>query len=254
MKRARRKSGTGANAATTHPALTRAAAVAGAPARGVPWWLVALILALPLVLVIGYGSLTSLLPGGTTASPHAAGFGSAAPARGPGAPGARAPAAGPAPGGQGASESAMPPDIEPMVERLAKRLESQPDDAKGWKTLAHSYYALKRFPEAVKAYESLLKISAPDAGTLADYADALAMAQGRSLSGKPMELIREALKLDPAQWKALSMAATEAFARKDYSTAIAYWERALAAVPPGSEIAQAVQANIAEARKLGSGN
>jgi len=248
VKRTRGKSARGTQAAVAHAALE-----ADAPARDVPLWLVALILALPLAVVLGYGAVSSLWSGG--GSPHATGFGSAGtPSRGPGAAGPRAPAAAPAPGGQGTAESSLPPDIEPMVERLAKRLESQPDDAKGWKTLAHSYYALKRFPEAVKAYESLLKISAPDAGTLADYADALAMAQGRSLSGKPMELIREALKLDPAQWKALSMAATEAFARKDYATAIGYWERALAAVPPGSELAQAIQANIAEARRLRSGN
>lgn len=148
----------------------------------------------------------------------------------------------------------MPPgDIDERIARMVERLEAQPNDPKGWNTLAHTYYALQRFPEAVKAYERLVAIEKPDAGTLADFADALAMAQGRRLEGKPMELVRQALELDPTHWKARSMAATDAFARKDYATAISHWERALAAVPPGSDLARTLEANIAEARALNSG-
>lgn len=217
----------------------------------VPAWFGALLLATPLVIVLGYGLSTVppskplfAWPGSSGSAPVAA------PATPPGHPpigptsGARAPAAG--------ADASLPPDIEPMVERLAKRLESQPDDAKGWRTLAHSYYVLKRFPDAVKAYESLLKVAPPDAALLADYADAAAMAQGRRLDGKPMELVRRALELDPTNWKAQSMAATDAFNRKDYDAAIGHWQRALASAPPGSELAQSLEANIAEARALTS--
>ena len=155
-----------------------------------------------------------------------------------------------------AAAPAQPGDhqIEEMVVALEQKMKERPDDVQGWMLLARSYAATGKMPKALEAYAHLAKIAPQEASVLADYADALAMAQGRSLSGKPMELIREALKLDPAQWKALSMAATEAFARKDYATAIGYWERALAAVPAGSELAQAIQANIAEARRLRSGN
>jgi cytochrome c-type biogenesis protein CcmH len=77
------------------------------------------------------------------------------------------------------------------------------------------------------------------------------MAQGRNLSGKPMELVQRALKADPTQWKALAMAGTDAFNRKDYRQAIDYWERLKTTLPPDAPIAQQIQGSINEARSLG---
>ena len=68
---------------------------------------------------------------------------------------------------------------------------------------------------------------------LADYADALGAAQGGTLQGKPLELVERALNVDPTQWKALALAGTAAFNRKDYAQAVAYWERMKATVPAG---------------------
>jgi cytochrome c-type biogenesis protein CcmH len=90
-----------------------------------------------------------------------------------------------------------------------------------------------------------------DADILADYADALAMSQGRKLAGKPMELVQRALKADPNQWKALALAGTDAFDRKDYRAAVGYWERLRTSVPPESDMAQSLESSIAEARELG---
>ena len=71
------------------------------------------------------------------------------------------------------------------------------------------------------------------------------------MQGKPLELVTRALAADPTQWKALALAGTEAFDRKDYARAVAYWERMKASVPPASQIAQSIDASIAEARELG---
>ena len=90
--------------------------------------------------------------------------------------------------------------------------------------LAHTYYSLKRFPEAVGAYERAAKLLPDNADLLADYADALGAATS-SLDGKPTELIERALKANPTQWKALALAGTVAFNRKDYKQAVAYWEQ-----------------------------
>jgi cytochrome c-type biogenesis protein CcmH len=117
--------------------------------------------------------------------------------------------------------------------------------------LARTYYQLNRFPEATRAYEHAAALMPDDATLLADYADALAAAQGGALQGKPLELVARALAVDPTQWKALALAGTAAFDRKDYAQAVAYWERMKASVPPGSPIAQSVDASIAEARELG---
>src|SRR5262249_48786337 len=130
-------------------------------------------------------------------------------------------------------ENAQPTrqDIEAMVAGLAKRLEKQPDNADGWAMLARSYYMLKRYPESARAYERVLKLVPQEPGVIADYADALAMQDGRKISGRPIELVKEALKLDPKQPKALAMAGTEAFDRNDFKQAVEYWERLSALVP-----------------------
>jgi cytochrome c-type biogenesis protein CcmH len=141
--------------------------------------------------------------------------------------------------------------IEDMVTRLAQRLEKQPDNADGWAMLARSYYVLQRYPEAVRAYERLLKLAPQEPSVLADYADALAMRDGRKISGRPLELVHEALKLDPNQPKALAMAGTEAFDRKDFRGAVDYWERLRGLVPADSEIGQNIAGSIAEARARG---
>jgi cytochrome c-type biogenesis protein CcmH len=140
-----------------------------------------------------------------------------------------------------------------MVERLAARMRESPDDPQGWKILARSYAALGRFKEAADAYANAAARVSDDAQLYADYADALAMAQGRTLEGAPEKLIARALEIDPANTKALALAGTIAFNRKEYAKAADYWERILAVVPPESETAQAARANVAEARALAGG-
>jgi cytochrome c-type biogenesis protein CcmH len=139
--------------------------------------------------------------------------------------------------------------VDEMTAKLAARLEKEPDNVDGWVMLARTYYQQRKFPEAAQAYEKLIKLLPNEADLYADYADALAMAQGRRLGGKPMELVNKALELDPNQWKALAMAGTEAFDRKDYKGAITYWER-LKAKAGDEPIGKQIQASIDEARQL----
>jgi cytochrome c-type biogenesis protein CcmH len=142
-------------------------------------------------------------------------------------------------------------DIEKMVAGLAAKLEKNPDDARGWVMLARSYYVLQRMPEAAAAYAKAAEKISDDADLLVDYADALAMAQGKRIDGKPLELVHQALKINPSHPKALAMAGTAAFFRNDYPGAIAFWEKLLPLLPPDSEMAKSVVGGIAEARELG---
>jgi cytochrome c-type biogenesis protein CcmH len=140
--------------------------------------------------------------------------------------------------------------IAGMVERLAARMKENPEDAEGWAMLGRSYAVIDRYAEAAVAYANAVKRSQPDAQLLADYADALAMSQGRNLMGEPERLIAQALKVDPQNVKALMLAGTVAFEKKDFHGAIAYWERILKVVPPDSDSADAVRDSIADARKF----
>jgi len=140
------------------------------------------------------------------------------------------------------------PQIEAMVERLAARLRENPEDAEGWKMLGRSYAVLGRFPDAVDAYSKAATRSPRDAQLLADFADALAMARGQSLQGEPEQLVQRALQIDPNNLKALALAGTVAFERKEFKLAADYWQRMLPLVPPDSEDARGIRENVAEAR------
>ena len=143
--------------------------------------------------------------------------------------------------------------IERMVERLAERLKSDPGNAEGWVLLGRSYGAFGRFKESADAYARAAALRPDDAQLLADYADALGMALGRKLEGEPAKLIARALEIDPRNLKALALAGTGAYERKDYKGAAAYWERMLPLVEPDSDDARSIRANVEEALSLAQG-
>jgi cytochrome c-type biogenesis protein CcmH len=153
--------------------------------------------------------------------------------------------------GGAASHLTTAEQIEAMTEKLTVRLKEQPDDAEGWSMLARSYTVLGRHPEALPAYERAVALRTDDAQLLADYADSLAVKNKRVLAGEPMKWVEKALKIDPRNVKALALAGTNAFDRKDYAGAVKYWDQVVQFGPADSNYVQQVQASLAEARELG---
>jgi cytochrome c-type biogenesis protein CcmH len=139
-------------------------------------------------------------------------------------------------------------EIEAMVDRLAARLQNNPEDVEGWKMLGRSYGVLGRFPDAVNAYANAATRAPRDPDILVDLADALAMANGERLAGDPEALIERALAIDPQNLKGLALAGTAAFQRGNFAGAAARWERMLPLVPADSEDARVIRGNIEEAR------
>ena len=142
--------------------------------------------------------------------------------------------------------------IEANVAALAQKLQTNPNDAQGWTMLARSYNSMERFGEAAGAYAKATELQPKDADLWAEYAFVTAMANNQSLEGRPMELVNQALKVDPDNAKALQLAGSAAFQTKNYSKAINYWQRVLKQVPPDSPTAQAIQERIDEAKSLAS--
>jgi len=141
-------------------------------------------------------------------------------------------------------------DIEALAEKLAAKLKDDPANVDGWVMLARTYQALDRNEDSARAFDRAVALLPDNADLLADYADLLATIDG-GFREKSVQLIEQALKADPRHWKALALAGTAAFNRKDYKTAVGYWERMKATVPPTSPLAGSIDASIAEARELG---
>lgn len=141
--------------------------------------------------------------------------------------------------------------VQLMTTRLAMRLKRNPQDADGWAMLGRSYAMMQRFGDGAAAFAKAAALNPNDAPLIADYADMLAMAQGRRFDGEPTALINQALKIDPNNLKALSLGGTAAFEEKAYSRAVEYWQRLLENIPANTQLSDSVQKSIAEARARG---
>jgi cytochrome c-type biogenesis protein CcmH len=173
---------------------------------------IAILLLLPIVALLGYGMLgnpKALDPTQTVAPPQM-----------------------------------TPEKINEMVASLAEKMKANPDDMQGWLMLARSYKSLGRFEEAVAAYAKAEKVINDNPDLLASYAEAVAMANGKGLKGKPAELVERALKIDPKHGHSLFLAGAAAMEAGDAKKGIAYWEALLPQVEPGSEIDQMLRQGI----------
>jgi cytochrome c-type biogenesis protein CcmH len=140
-----------------------------------------------------------------------------------------------------------------VLESLISRLSNNPEDIEGWVMLGRTYTSMERYTEASNTYAKLVELVPNNPQILSDYARALAMKNRGTLAGKPMELLNEALKIDPQYPPALALAGHAEFEQEQYAQASAHWEKLLMAIPPDSPLAKSVKDSIAEAKLLASG-
>jgi len=113
--------------------------------------------------------------------------------------------------------------ISDMVDRLAERLKTRPDDSDGWQMLGRSYAALGKHAQAIGAYETAMRLRPDDPTLLAELAFSAAATNRRVAGSDSTQLLQRALKLDPRNPKALALAGTLSLDRKDYQGAVQYW-------------------------------
>jgi cytochrome c-type biogenesis protein CcmH len=132
-----------------------------------------------------------------------------------------------------ASEAADSPRT--MVARLARRLESNPNDLKGWLLLGQSYTVLEEYPLAVRAYERADRLAGgKSADALVGEAEALVLGDISPIEGQAGRLVEQALAVDPNSGKALFYGAAAAEKRGDLPTARDRFTRLLAFNPPAN--------------------
>ena len=140
--------------------------------------------------------------------------------------------------------------IQGMVDTLAARMKDEPNNVEGWLMLGRSYAVLGQFEPAVAAYRHVLQLQPKNSQALADLADALAASSDKRFEGEPARLVEQALAADPNNLKALLLAGTVAFDKKDYPAAIKQWEKAQKAGPADNALVQQAGENLAEVRQL----
>ena len=70
------------------------------------------------------------------------------------------------------------PDVNTMIERLAARLETTPDDIEGWRMLGWSYFQTARYEQSVTAYGRAVDLDPSSSELKSSYDEAKAKAAG----------------------------------------------------------------------------
>ena len=70
------------------------------------------------------------------------------------------------------------PDVNTMIERLAARLETMPEDVRGWRMLGWSYFHTGHYEKAVSAYERAIKLDPSSEQLKLSYEEAKAKVSG----------------------------------------------------------------------------
>ena len=147
-------------------------------------------------------------------------------------------------------------NITAMVERLENRLDDNPADGEGWLMLGRSYSVMNRPNDAVDALTNAHLILGDTPEVLLEYAQALASARDQpSFSGRPAEMINQALEQAPNNPQALWLSGLAAAESGEYATAKTRWEQLLALQPPNSEDARIIRQNLEDIQaRLGQEN
>jgi len=141
------------------------------------------------------------------------------------------------------------PSVEEMINRLAARMESDPDNLEGWMMLARSYSMTSQYSLAVPAFRNILRLGGGDsASLLADFADALVATSDGRFTDESGTLLTRALALEPGNIKVLWLAGHWKNQSGDAATAINYWQQAAQQMSPDSKDWQIITRQIEQVR------
>ncbi len=158
----------------------------------------------------------------------------------------------------GIATPALPPPAEPpdaqarqemirgMVERLAARLEAEPNDADGWQRLGRAWGVLGEREKSIAAYARAGALR-PDDMAIAS-AEAQALLEGLPPTApfppRALELLKRVNAAEPRQPAALWHLGVEAAKRGAMDEAVVLWERLLIVLPQEAEDAKLVRSAI----------
>ena len=94
------------------------------------------------------------------------------------------------------------PDVEKMIDRLARRLAENPDDLQGWLMLGRSYMVQERFADAARALANANRLGDNSPDIAANYGEALAAAAEGIVTPAARSQFQSSLEADSQHPKA----------------------------------------------------
>jgi cytochrome c-type biogenesis protein CcmH len=93
-------------------------------------------------------------------------------------------------------------EIFELISQILVNLKNNPDDQRGWLLLGRTYMTLNDFKNALEAFRRAMQLSRERTDIIAEYAEAMIMAEDGTVSIKANDLYAEILTVDPFNPKA----------------------------------------------------
>ncbi len=147
------------------------------------------------------------------------------------------------------------PDIGAMVASLENKLKESPDNIQGWTMLGRSYVVMKRYPEAVNAYQKALDLTIKKdkvegrSDLKIDLVEVLLQVGGEPNYEQARSLLAELLDSDPDNADALWFMGFLDYQQGNKEQTIQRWKHLLAMLPAEGEQAQIVRSYMTQVVK-----
>lgn len=135
--------------------------------------------------------------------------------------------------------------VRTVMAELQARVAADPRDGEAWAMLAAANKLVGDHDTAIPAFERALDLLGPHARLLADLAESIAITQGGRFAGRPVELLRQALAVDPRDPKANGLMGAAMFQAGDMVLARKHLEALLAQLDPDGEQAAQIREVLA---------
>jgi cytochrome c-type biogenesis protein CcmH len=143
-------------------------------------------------------------------------------------------------------------EINKLANALKKRMESNPEKVDGWLLLGRTLSTLKRFSEASDAFKRAFTIEPSNAQIAVSIAETLFMERGGVFDGESRKYLKQALELNPREYKALYYIGLNFARQNNYREAIQTWVDLVAISPKEAPWLSNVRQQLAEVASKGN--
>ena len=147
------------------------------------------------------------------------------------------------------AEQRQAQEMEALAQRLAKRLQTEPDNLQGWMLLSNYHATSGRTTEALAAIKKAHDLAPDNPYVLLQYAEALIPTQNNIVSAQASDLFNKALTADPRNPRARYYLALAKAQANNVRGAIQDWVDLISISPPDAPWLTTVRSQIVAASK-----
>jgi cytochrome c-type biogenesis protein CcmH len=137
-----------------------------------------------------------------------------------------------------------PAEVVAAVERLAKKMQDNPNDVRGWVFLGQSYMSLQRFEEGREAFRQAMSADSKSIEAQTGFAEALVFVNGGRVSVEAEALFRAILESEPLDYRARYYLGLKKQHEGDNKGALQDWVDLVSLAPMDAPWLEAVVAHI----------